>query len=152
MKKMHRLVAAILAIVLCTGLFLVPANANTVTDTVWYGDMVEVEITAGKNGYTFMPLFRKYAHGYEFSGHFMGEGEGPQTFVLIDTVAHDGTTWTPSGTYVPGVSNYEVVYCCDVETMIVDGTYYKRLNLEDNDYYDDEQAAKIRAILTQAYP
>jgi pilin isopeptide linkage protein len=82
----------------------------------------------------------------------MGEGEGPQTFVLIDTVAHDGTTWTPSGTYVPGVSNYEVVYCCDVETMIVDGTYYKRLNLEDNDYYDDEQAAKIRAILTHAYP
>ena len=152
MKKMQRLVAAILAIVLCTGLFLVPANANTVTDTVWYGDMVEVEITAGKNGYTFMPLFRKYAHGYEFSGHFMGEGEGPQTFVLIDTVAHDGTTWTPSGTYVPGVSNYEVVYCCDVETMIVDGTYYKRLNLEDNDYYDDEQAAKIRAILTHAYP
>ena len=152
MKKMQRLVAAILAIVLCTGLLLVPANANAATDNVWYGDMVEVEITAGKNGYTFMPLFRKYAHGYEFSGHFMGEGEGPQTFVLIDTVAHDGTTWTPSGTYVPGVSNYEVVYCCDVETMIVDGTYYKRLNLEDNDYYDDEQAAKIRAILTHAYP
>ena len=152
MKKMQRLMATLLAIILCMGLFFVTANAAEVTETTWYGDKVEVEITAGKNGYTYMPLFRKYAHGYEFSGHFMGEGEGPQTFVLIDTVAHDGTTWTPSGTYIPGVSNYEVVYCCDVETIIADAAYYKRLNLEDSDYYNEEQAAKIRAILTHAYP
>ena len=152
MKKMQRLMATLLAIILCMGLFFVTANAAEVTETTWYGDKVEVEITAGKNGYTYMPLFRKYAHGYEFSGHFMGEGEGPPTFVLIDTVAHDGTTWTPSGTYIPGVSNYEVVYCCDVETIIADAAYYKRLNLEDSDYYNEEQAAKIRAILTHAYP
>ena len=99
-----------------------------------------------------MSLFRKFAHGYEFSGHFLGDGEGPQTFVVIDTVAHNGTTWTPSGVYAPNESNYEVTYCCDVETMIVDGTYYKRLNLEDSEYYSEEQAAKIRAIVTNSYP
>ncbi len=120
--------------------------------TLWYGDDLSVDITSGTEGYTFMSLFRKPAHGYEFSGHFMGEGEGPQTFVIVDTVEHGNTTWKPDGKYVSGESNYEVVYCCDVETMIKDGAYYKRLNLEDSEYYNEEMAAKLRAIVTNSYP
>ena len=64
----------------------------------------------------------------------------------------NGTTWTPNGVYAPMTSNYEVTYCCDIETMIVDGTYYKRVNLDDSEYYTAEQAAKIRAIVTNSYP
>ena len=153
-KATKRLLAAFLAVIMTVSVMGLPAFAKEVINgNDWYGDEVAVEnITAGQNGYNYMALFRKPVHGYEFSGHFMGEGEGPQTFVLLDTVAHDGKTWTPSGIYEPVESNYEVVYCCDVETTIVDGTYYKRVNLEDSGYYTDAEAAKIRAILTNAYP
>ena len=152
-KKLKKLMAVFLALVMCVTLISTTAfAAQTIDGNTWYGDELAVDVTAGTEGYTFMSLFRKPAHGYEFSGHFLGDGEGPQTFVVIDTVAHDGTTWTPSGIYAPNESNYEVTYCCDVETMIVDGTYYKRLNLEDSEYYNDAQAAKIRAIVTNSYP
>ena len=153
-KNFKRFLSAFVALIMIVSVMGLTAFAKEVINgNDWYGDEVAVEnITAGQNGYNYMALFRKPVHGYEFSGHFMGEGEGPQTFVLLDTVAHNGTTWTPSGIYEHGNSNYEVVYCCDVETMIVDGTYYKRVNLEDSGYYNDEQAAKIRAILTSAYP
>ncbi len=152
-KNFKRFLSATLAVILVLGVPGLTAIAKEVINgNDWYGDEVAVDVTAGTDGYNYMSLFRKPVHGYEFSGHFMGDGEGPQTFVLLDTVAHDGTTWTPSGVYEHGNSNYEVVYCCDVETMIVDGTYYKRVNLEDSGYYTDAEAAKIRAILTNAYP
>ena len=154
-KTLRKISAVVLALVLCAGILCTTASAAEavkISGNDWYGDEVAVDVTAGTEGYTHMALFRKYAHGYEFGGHFMGDGEGPQTFVMIDTVEHDGTTWTPSGVYAYGESNYEVVYCCDVETMIVDGTYYKRVNLEDSAYYNDAQAAKIRAVVTNSYP
>ena len=149
-KKLKRSLVALLALLMCMS--MTAMAAETVNGNTWYGDELAVDVTAGTDGYTFMSLFRKPAHGYEFSGHFMGDGEGPQTFVVIDTVAHDGTTWAPSGVYAPNASNYEVAYCCDVETIIVDGTYYKRVNLEDSGYYNEAQAAKIRAIVTNSYP
>lgn len=153
MASINRIGVFILALVICTTTLSMPALAQQeIGGNIWYGDELAVPVTAGTEGYTFMALFRKPAHGYEFSGHFMGEGEGPQTFVVIDTVAHDSTTWTPSGVYDPMTANYEVTYCCDVETMIVDGTYYKRLNLEDSEYYSDVAASRIRAIVTNAYP
>ena len=148
-RKTQKAIAMVLLVAMCMGLLVAPAFA---AETTWYGDELSVDVTAGTEGYTFMSLFRKPAHGYEFSGHFIGEGEGPQTFVVLDTVAHDGTTWTPSGLYEFGESNYDVVYCCDVETMIKDGTYYKRINLEDSEYYNEAQAAKIRAVVTNSYP
>ena len=152
-KTIRRIGTLIVALVICASMLCTTAFAKEVINgNDWYSDELAVDVTAGTDGYTFMSLFRKPAHGYEFSGHFMGEGEGPQTFVVIDTVEHDGTTWTPSGIYAPNASNYEVAYCCDVETMIVDGTYYKRLNLEDSEYYNEAQAAKIRAIVTNSYP
>ena len=153
MAKNFKMMLAFVLALLMVATTAVPAfAAETINGNTWYGDEVAVDVTAGTEGYNYMALFRKPVHGYEFSGHFMGDGEGPQTFVMIDTAAHNGTTWTPSGVYEYGESNYDVVYCCDVETMIVDGTYYKRLNLEDSGYYTDAEAAKIRAIVTNAYP
>ena len=153
-KKREKVIAIFLLIAMCMGLAVTPAFARQETSigNIWYGDELAIDVTAGTDGYTFMSLFQKPAHGYEFSGHFMGGGEGPQTFVVIDTVEHDATTWTPDGLYEFGKSNYEVVYCCDVETMIADAAYYKRMNLEDSEYYNEAQAAKIRAIVTNAYP
>ena len=153
-----RLVVMLLSLIMVLGATGMVSFADEPEDTseeptsIWYGDSLSVDIVEGTEGYTFMALFRKPAHGYEFSGHFMGDGEGPQTFVLIDTVEHANTTWKPSGKYVSGSSNYEVVYCCDVETMIQDGTYYKRLNLEDSEYFDEKQAAKLRAVVKNSYP
>ena len=154
MKTIKRIGALALALVLLTGVVCTQAFAKQTLESgnVWYGDELAVDVTAGTEGYNYMSLFRKPAHGYEFSGHFIGEGEGPQTFVVIDTEAYDGTTWTPSGTYVPNESNYEVAYCCDVETIIVDGTYYKRTNLENSGYYTEASAARIRTIVTNSYP
>ena len=132
---MKSFVALMLVLSLClgnfSGIFAMAAtkfeNGNT-----WYGDDVKVDVTAGTDAYNYMVLFKKPVHGYEFAGHFIGEGEGAQTFVVIDTAAHDGTTWTPNGLYELGKSNSDVLYCCVVETMVKDGTYYKRVNLENS--------------------
>ncbi len=153
-KKFKKVLCATLALLICLSAINLPAfAAQTINGNTWYGEKVSVDVTAGTDGYNYMALFRKYVHGYEFGGHFMGDGEGPQTFVVIDTAKYDGQTWTPDGVYNPnGTSNYDVLYCCDVETTIVDGTYYKRVNLEDSEYYSKEEAAKIRAILMNSYP
>ena len=154
MAKFKRLGALVMALVMCASMICVPVSAKTVFDNgnIWFGDDVKVNITAGAEGYTFMSLFRQPVHGYEFSGHSSG-GELAQTFVVVDTVAHDGTVWTPDGVYDhAGNNNYEVTYCADVENSMVDSTYYKRVNLEEGGYYDADQAAKLRAILLNSYP
>jgi LPXTG-motif cell wall-anchored protein len=87
---------------------------------------------------------------YEVS-HAMVGGEIPQTFVLVDT--SDGKTqWTPSGLYEQGVSNYDVAYCCDIETGLAWGHDYRRINLEDAGYFSKTSAEHIRAIVSASYP
>lgn len=88
--------------------------------------------------------------GYEVS-NYMVSGQIPQTFILVDT--SDGAeTWSPSGKYIYNESNYYVGYCCDIETGIAYGSDYKRINLEDSDYFDDAESQHIRAILQNSYP
>ena len=156
---MKRFMKASIVLMLIASLFLgnfagTFAMAQTTAEdgNTWYGDEVAVDVTAGTEGYNYMSLFRKPIHGYEFAGHFIGEGEGAQTFVVIDSAKYDGTTWTPNGLFELGESNYDVMYCCDVETMIRDGIYYKRVNLEDSEYYTETEANQIRAIVSNAYP
>ncbi|MBO7245137.1 MAG: Cna B-type domain-containing protein, partial [Clostridia bacterium] len=130
----------------------VEADGNK-PETIWRGDEVTAEITAGKDGYTFVSVYRSPACSYEFSNHALISGSDvdiPQLFVLAD--ASKDYTWSPDGRYSFGASNYEVLYCCDAETGLGDGIYYKRLNLEDSAYYDSDSAAHIRAILTNSYP
>ena len=108
------------------------------------------EVTPSDNEYTFETVYGGKGYAYEVSNH-MVSGNIPQTFVLVDT--SDGkTSWTPSGLYEYGESNYEVVYCCDVETGLEYNFDYKRLNLEDSSYYSDSSASHIRAILLNSYP
>ena len=112
-------------------------------------------ITKGSDGYTFQSV---YAPAYEMSSHIVALPDGtgteiPQTLILVDADdASENGTWTMNGMYSSGYSNYEVMYCCDIETMYVGGVHYKRLNLEDSPYYDDDAAEHIRGIVTNAYP
>ena len=154
-KKLKRFGALVMALVMCASMLVTPAAAAITLDNgnIWRGDELKVDITAGTEGYTFMSIWNSICGAFEMSGHVVG-GEIPQTFVVVDTEKYDGQTWTPgpAGDFDPMNSNFDVTYCCDVETMMVDGVYYKRLNLEDSEYYSAEQAAKIRAIVTNAYP
>ena len=118
---------------------------------IWYGERVSYDVMAGQNGYTFQSVYPSRA--YEMSNHMVAAGDGdsiPQTLVMID--AGMDYTWKPDSVYTFGKSNYEVLYCCDTDTGYEDKIYYKRMNLEDSTYYDEEEAAHIRAIITNSYP
>ncbi len=123
---------------------------------VWNGASVSHPVTAGQNGYTFISHYPGGGIGaYEMSNHMVSVNGGvnndiPQTLIMLD--ASKNYTWSPSGLYEFGASNYEVMYCCDAVTGYNDSIYYKRMNLEDSSYYNDEAAAHIRAIITNAYP
>ena len=151
--KVKRIGAILLAMILCMSIEL-PAFANEETkkENIWNGDSISKEITAGEKGYTFMSA---YGPAYEMSNHMVSVNGGknndiPQTLIMVD--ASKDYTWTPDGVYSFGQSNYEVLYCCDAETGYAGGVHYKRMNLEDCDYYTGEEAAHIRAIVTNAYP
>lgn len=42
-------------------------------------------------------------------------------------------------------------YCCDFESLVTVGTAYRRLNLEDASYFDEDEAAYIRGIFSYGY-
>ena len=107
-------------------------------------------VTPSDNEYTFYTVKGGTGYGYEVS-HYMVSGNIPQTFVLVDS-SKGQTSWTPSGRYVYGESNYDVAYCCDIMTALEYDSHYKRLNLEDSGYYGKESARHIRAILQNSYP
>ncbi|MBQ6788691.1 MAG: Cys-Gln thioester bond-forming surface protein [Clostridia bacterium] len=98
---------------------------------------------------------------YETSNHTLkiANAGAVHIFPVIDTNrdTEDGH-WTPDGVYKSGESNYTVVYCCDAITGTredeedITNTYYKRLNLEDSEYFSVEQAERLRAILSVSYP
>ena len=110
-----------------------------------------VSVPRSEDEYNFMSVYQPC---YEMSSHMVSANGGvnndiPQTLLLVDTTADDCDIDKP---YVSGVSNYEVMYCCDAETGYDGGIYYKRMNLEDSPYYDQEAAKHIRAIVMNSYP
>ena len=107
-------------------------------------------VTPSDNEYTFEAVNGGAGYAYEVGNH-MVSGQITQTFILVDT-SNGETSWTPSGKYVYGESNYLVAYCCDVETGLEYTTDYKRLNLEDSNYYGTSASQHIRAILQNSYP
>lgn len=124
------------------------AKLNNELPTVF--ETGEWSVTPRDDEYSFEAVKVGVGFGYEVSNHMIS-GDIPQTFVLVDT--YDGATaWTPSGEYICGESNYEVAYCCDKETGLEYGSYYKRINLEDSSYFDTDEAQHIRAVLQNSYP
>lgn len=110
----------------------------------------ECSVTPADNEYSFEAVSLGAGFGYEVSNHMIS-GSIPQTFILVDT-SDNATTWSPSGKYVYGESNYILTYCCDKETGLEYGTDYKRVNLEDSNYFNETQAQYIRAVLENSYP
>ncbi len=131
-------------------------------DPSWKGDNMLVEIEPGDNEYTFTIAFdtrnsniRNNFYYYETSNHALKKevtgGGAVHLIPLVDTNKVSGE-WTPDGTYAPGASNYDVVYGCDAAVNFSSGIYYKRLNLEDSEYFSEAQAEKLRAIISRVYP
>ncbi len=157
-KKLKKALSLFLVALMCTGMLSTAAMAQTILDNgnIWHGDDVKINVTEGPDGYPYM-LFGDIPsyYYYETSNHTLKKevtgGGAVHLIALIDTSADSGE-WTPDGVYNCGESNYDVVYCRDAATGSEAGNYYKRLNLEDSEYYSDEQAAKLRAILTNSYP
>ena len=159
---MKRIATQVLAIALAIFLLftLAPVMAfaageadTEVIETVWNGGSMSIDVAAGSNGYTHLSVYASPYHAYEMSNHMVTAGETnsiPQTLVMVD--ATEDYTWTPNGPYSFADSNYEVLYCCDAYTGYNNGIYYKRMNLEDSGYYSAEEAAHIRAIITNSYP
>lgn len=108
------------------------------------------DVTPSDNEYTFFTVNGGKGYGYEVS-NYMVSGNIPQTFVLVDS-SKGQTSWTPSGRYEYGESNFDVTYCCDISNGLVYNTHYKRVNLEDSNYYGESSARHIRAILQNSYP
>lgn len=134
-----------------------PALVAKLTDTLQTAVRVDTfPVTPRDDEYIFETagdpdhLYGAAGYVYEVS-HAMTGGEIPQTFVLVDT--SDGKTqWTPNGLYEPGVSNYDVTYCCDILTGLEWGHDYRRINLEDAGYFSKTSAEHIRAIVSYSYP
>ncbi len=110
----------------------------------------EYSVSPRDDEYSFEAVNGGAGYGYEVSNHMIS-GEIPQTFILVDT-SDGATSWTPNGKYTYGESNYILTYCCDVETPIVYTTDYKRVNLEDSDYFTKEESEHIRSVLENSYP
>lgn len=94
---------------------------------------------------------------YERSNHINKAGNVSAIMILVDSSSNTGDPWEwkpypLNDLWDPNISNYELVYCTDMETTVIDGVHYKRTNLEDAEYYSDENARYIRSILTNSYP
>lgn len=113
--------------------------------------VVTREVTPRDDEYCFESMYTG-ALVYEASNHITAGSEIPYIFILVDT--SDGkTSWTSTeGAYTYGESNYIVSYCCDLDTMLKGGADYKRINLEDSNYYNKAAAEKIRGIVKNSYP
>ncbi len=135
------------------------AKLDDELDTVF--KWITQTLTPRYDEYSFEVVYDKYE--YEASNHVgagwldengkvaAGSTQIPAIYLLVDT-AGGATSWTPSGRYVPGESNYEAVYCCDIDTCLADGQHYKRVNLEDSSYYGPSAARHIRKIVESSYP
>ncbi len=87
---------------------------------------------------------------YQRSPHMYNNGYVPAIYILMNSAKNSGSLQPKD--YALGSSNYEVTYCCDYDTPAIPGTMYRRLNLEDADYYKEDAAKHIRAITAVAYP
>ena len=113
---------------------------------------VSFTVTKGTGEYQFQATFASN-RAYEIGTHISyGESGGhPMTVVVVDTNKITGA-WAPSGLYELGQSEYDVLYCCESDKPVKSKTFYKKINLEDSDYFGDYEATMIRAIVQNSYP
>ena len=147
-----------LAFALALMMFIITAVPAFASETIWQGDIVKLNIAAAEDPSYVYAIAQDPANNrwyYETSNHTVKKevtgGGAIHIFPMVDTTKVTGE-WTPDGIYNFGVSNYHVMYCCDAITGTAENVYYKRVNLEDSEYFTDEQAKRLRAIVENAYP
>lgn len=152
-KNFKMMLAFVLAFVMVATIAM-PVFA---AETVWQGDIVKLNITEGEEPYVYA-LAQDPANNrwyYETSNHTVKKevtgGGAIHIFPIVDTTKVKGE-WTPDGIYQSGVSNFDVMYCCDATTGTDNEAYYKRVNLEDSEYVSEADAKRLRAIVENAYP
>ena len=112
---------ALLAALMCAGVAL-PALAEVAEPkTIWQGGDVKLNFAAGEDPYVYAiaqdPENNRWY--YETSNHTVKKevtgGGAVHIFPIVDTTKVTGD-WTPGGIYQSGVSDYDVMYCCDAVT------------------------------------
>ncbi|MBQ3574292.1 MAG: TQXA domain-containing protein, partial [Clostridia bacterium] len=114
----------------------------------------------GDATYAAAPVFMNVVYVRDEAGNPVKDAEG--NFV-IDTekstlvyagekAGNSGMTGSPSQLALKKDGEFFYTYCTDKVTPAIPGAWYKVQNLEDTDYYPDEESAdKIRAIVTNGY-
>ncbi len=120
---------------------------NTLDTTYNYGTF---PVNKSEDEYCFQIVSPNFMV-YEVSSAFIKTGDVAGTFVVIDA-KNSGDTFTLDTPYSYGKNNYELAYCCDLAIIPVNGTHYKRTNLENSEYYDSASAEIIRAVVEKSYP
>lgn len=157
MKKFKKGLCLMLAALMCISTMSVESYAEVTLENgnLWKGDEVSATVKKGTEEYDFVSFYDGAHKTYEMSNYVVSNEDGiqiPQLLVMVEAGEEAETTWEPNGLYSQGESNYDVMYCCDAETGYKNDIYYKRTNLEDSEYYTAEDAARIRAIVKDAYP
>ena len=150
------MVLAVMMTVSCMTVFAQASEADA--ENGWLGDGMTLNIEPGKEPYVYAiaqdPDNNRWY--YETSNHTVKKevtgGGAIHIFPIVDSTKLEDGVWTPDDIYNCGTSNYDVMYCCDSITGTDNAIYYKRVNLEDSEYVTNEQAKKLRAIVTNAYP
>lgn len=79
----------------------------------------------------------------DYSHRYVALGEGGYSV---------GDSYTTLFQLEDGAGGINYAYCVDMDTYIVDNSMYARSNLDGTEYFDEAAAARIRAIVRQAYP
>ena len=125
---------------------------NDTLDTVWHlNGVYPLEPRDDEYNYQAITSSPILWVAYELSNHMNKKRDIPVICPVVD-VSGSAQSWTPSGPYAYGESNYEVCYCIDLRTPVKHMEHYKRVNLESSEYYTEEEASHIRAIVESAYP
>lgn len=91
--------------------------------------------------------------GLEFDDPKGNENADILMFILNSRLIEDVSAHTAQEV-VASDPDLAVAYCCDAQTGISRDqphNQYRRINLEDADYYDSEAAARVRAIVRSGY-
>lgn len=159
-KRSSVLVVLTIVVVMTMGPILrVAAEGETESEIIptWATDVLIETPPDDQYVYQFSDSCPLYQRGqYRFGCGYYNCAPSP-VILLVDGSQYNeslGTTWTANSLeYVPGVSNYELVYCADFDTDTVSDQFYKKVNVEDSTYFESvEDAYKLRAIVGNTYP
>ena len=118
---------------------------------------------SGDATYAAAPVFKNIVYKRDENGNPIPDPENPGKYLIDeeksslvyagDKAGASGMNGTPSQIVVKNKDDeLFYTYCIDKGTPTADGSWYKITNLEDSDYYpDDESAAMLRAIVTNGY-